>query len=641
MVHPDQMIRPYPALPRAVPEARPGGRFGRAGPQAVQQEGHHRPAMLVEPGLDPSAGLRAATRSWPSSATRAAAGPRRRSSGCWTSRWSCCGEVVPLHRELLERGPGGADDHALLSSDPAAAVGQAAGAAGDARRDAAASISKATPRTPASTSAAAVEFHEKLFGQKPRGHVALGRLGLPGRSSRPSPRPASSGSPPTRKSSPARPTAGSRATATATSAIPEMLYRPWRVEEQGKPLQIVFRDHAMSDQIGFHYQRYAPEHAVDDFVGKLEAIGNATGGNAGHRPTLVSIILDGENCWEYYPNGGVEFLRGAVSPRGAASARSSRCASATTWPSYPATDKLGHLFPGSWIQHNFGIWIGHPECNRAWDLLHETRQYLVARAGAEVEAGRADRPGLGRTVHRRGERLVLVVRRQPQQRPGRAVRPAVPQAPAERLPGAGRAAADASWPGRSARASATPQVYTEPTGLLSVKVDGRRTLLRVDQRRATTSCGGSRGTMSMVTRGLHLRPVLRLRHRAAAAAAATRAAGPFREQLADVEALRIVFLQPEGFELLVVASQPAGAGGAAVAPRRAGDGRVARRGGGRRDLRSWPFPSAAWPSQDRRAGPLLRRAAARTSSRWSACRTKGRSKPRVPSPDYELIMWQA
>ncbi len=54
---------------------------------------------------------------------------------------------------------------------------------------------------------------------------------------------------------------------------PEMLYRPWRVEEQGKPLQIVFRDHAMSDQIGFHYQRYAPEQAVNDFIGKIEAIG--------------------------------------------------------------------------------------------------------------------------------------------------------------------------------------------------------------------------------------------------------------------------------------------------------------------------------------------------------------------------------
>ena len=66
----------------------------------------------------------------------------------------------------------------------------------------------------------------------------------------------------------------------------------------------------MSDQIGFHYQRYAAGQAVEDFVGRLEAIGNATAGNAGHRPTLVSIILDGENCWEYYPNSGLEFLRG-------------------------------------------------------------------------------------------------------------------------------------------------------------------------------------------------------------------------------------------------------------------------------------------------------------------------------------------
>ena len=37
---------------------------------------------------------------------------------------------------------------------------------------------------------------------------------------------------------------------------PEMLYRPWRVEEKGHSMQIIFRDHAMSDQIGFHYQRY-------------------------------------------------------------------------------------------------------------------------------------------------------------------------------------------------------------------------------------------------------------------------------------------------------------------------------------------------------------------------------------------------
>ncbi|MCA9099427.1 MAG: hypothetical protein KDA36_13615, partial [Planctomycetaceae bacterium] len=90
---------------------------------------------------------------------------------------------------------------------------------------------------------------------------------------------------------------------------PEMLYRPWRVSDKGKQLQIIFRDHAMSDQIGFHYQRFDADHAADDFIGKLQAIGNATGNNAGHRPSLVNITLDGENCWEYYPGGGVDFLR--------------------------------------------------------------------------------------------------------------------------------------------------------------------------------------------------------------------------------------------------------------------------------------------------------------------------------------------
>ncbi|NQU21774.1 MAG: alpha-amylase/alpha-mannosidase, partial [Candidatus Nealsonbacteria bacterium] len=157
---------------------------------------------------------------------------------------------------------------------------------------------------------------------------------------------------------------------------PEMLYRPWRVEEQGRQLQIVFRDHALSDQIGFHYQRYEADDAVNDFIGKIEAIGRATSGNAGHRPTLVSIILDGENCWEYYANGGVDFLR-TLYRRIAKHPHVTPYRICDYLEQYPATDKLGHLFPGSWIQHNFGIWIGHPECNRAWDAMHQTRQYLA------------------------------------------------------------------------------------------------------------------------------------------------------------------------------------------------------------------------------------------------------------------------
>ena len=44
---------------------------------------------------------------------------------------------------------------------------------------------------------------------------------------------------------------------------------------------------------------------------------------------------------------------------------------------HPPADTLQRLFAGSWISHNFAIWIGHPEDNHGWDALHETRRFLV------------------------------------------------------------------------------------------------------------------------------------------------------------------------------------------------------------------------------------------------------------------------
>ncbi len=392
----------------------------------------------------------------------------------------------------------------------------------------------------------AVEFHEKLFGQKPRGMWP------------------SEGSV-CQNVIPAIAEAGIQWIGTDEEILscstdgwvardgngylrnPEMLYRPWRAEEQGRSVQIVFRDHAMSDQIGFHYQRYQPEHAVDDFIGKLEAIGDATGGNAGHRPTLVSIILDGENCWEYYPNAGVDFLRGMYR-RVVQHAKIRPVRVADYLARWPATDKIGHLFPGSWIQHNFGIWIGHPECNRAWDLLYETRQWLVAIAGRKSKPAESiaraweelfiaegsdwfwwfgdshssAQDGLfDRLFRKHLQNVYQVLGEQPPTDLARPIRQGVRHA----------------------------QGYSEPTGLLKVKVDGRRSYFEWINA-GHYLCGGSRGTMSMVTQGyisdLYFgfdteRLLLRLDSRG----------GPFREQLAEVDALRVVFLQPEGFELLV------------------------------------------------------------------------------------------
>ncbi|MHB1035856.1 MAG: hypothetical protein ACYC35_18730 [Pirellulales bacterium] len=328
---------------------------------------------------------------------------------------------------------------------------------------------------------------------------------------------------------------------------PEMLYRPWRIEEKGESLQIIFRDHAMSDQIGFHYQRYAADHAVNDFFGRIEAIGRATGGNAGHRPTLVSIILDGENCWEYYPNGGVEFLR-KLYRRATQHPKIKPVRVCDYLECHPATDRLGHLFAGSWIRHNFGIWIGHPECNRAWDAVFQTRQHwqaaasdpskppeAVARAKEELLIAEGSdwfwwfgddhssaQDALFDRLFRKHLQNVYTLLGDPP--PGELARPI-------------------------SHSFGHPRLHSDPTGLLSVKVDGRQTYFEwINAGRYV--CDNARGTMSLVQQGrvsdLYFgfdpdRLLVRLDTRG----------GPVRERLADVESLRIKFFEPAGFELVV------------------------------------------------------------------------------------------
>ncbi|RMG35959.1 MAG: alpha-amylase/alpha-mannosidase [Planctomycetota bacterium] len=168
---------------------------------------------------------------------------------------------------------------------------------------------------------------------------------------------------------------------------PELLYQPWRCGEDGL-LQIVFRDHALSDLIGFQYQRMNPQAAAADLLERVRAIGQAVVARRATPPALVSIILDGENCWEYYPDGGVTFLR-TLYRRAVSSEHLRPMTISEHLEQFPATDRIERLFAGSWIAHNFAIWIGHEEDNTAWDLLHDTRQRLIHeqhRGGHDPEA---------------------------------------------------------------------------------------------------------------------------------------------------------------------------------------------------------------------------------------------------------------
>ncbi len=157
------------------------------------------------------------------------------------------------------------------------------------------------------------------------------------------------------------------------------LYQPYRIGHPGEEIAILFRDRELSDAFGFVYAKNTPESAVEDVMRRL-------GGIAQHAPgdrLLVAIILDGENPWEHYFNGGEPFLSGLYteltkgSLPGVPDVRISAETISQTLAVVPPTATLDHLHSGSWINADFKIWLGHPEDNRAWDLLRDTRAQLL------------------------------------------------------------------------------------------------------------------------------------------------------------------------------------------------------------------------------------------------------------------------
>ncbi len=158
---------------------------------------------------------------------------------------------------------------------------------------------------------------------------------------------------------------------------PAAWYRSYQVDAGGSngEIDVIFRDHLLSDLIGFVYSHWNEQQAADDFIRRLRDIKSAMGNQVKDR--AVAVILDGENAWEHYPADGAPFLRelyGRLNDNPDFAAVT--IGDFIEQRSEPAP-KLKKIFPGSWINRNFRIWIGHQEDNLAWDYLGQARRELV------------------------------------------------------------------------------------------------------------------------------------------------------------------------------------------------------------------------------------------------------------------------
>ncbi|MGA2132290.1 MAG: glycoside hydrolase family 57 protein [Bryobacteraceae bacterium] len=150
----------------------------------------------------------------------------------------------------------------------------------------------------------------------------------------------------------------------------DAIYRPYLWQRQGRRLKAIFRDHFLSDLIGFVYSGMDSLQAAHDFLNRIRE--NCRGLQAGGRDALVPIILDGENAWEYYDHNGRPFLSHLYRLISEDPNMSALTVSEALSRMEP--ESLSHVFPGSWINANFDVWIGAEEDNQAWSQLLRARE---------------------------------------------------------------------------------------------------------------------------------------------------------------------------------------------------------------------------------------------------------------------------
>lgn len=143
------------------------------------------------------------------------------------------------------------------------------------------------------------------------------------------------------------------------------IHHPFKLKETN--IACFFRDDGLSDLIGFEYSKWHADDAVDDLIRHLENIAEHEVGNK-----VVSIIMDGENAWEHFPDNGYHFLSGLyqrlASHPGIELTTFSKCLQDQV-----NIKSLAKIVAGSWVYGSFSTWIGDVDKNRGWDMLGDAK----------------------------------------------------------------------------------------------------------------------------------------------------------------------------------------------------------------------------------------------------------------------------
>lgn len=151
------------------------------------------------------------------------------------------------------------------------------------------------------------------------------------------------------------------------------IYKNYTLQTKDGNIDVRFRDHYLSDLIGFEYSNIDAKTAAESFLEQLKKIYDGCSFSP-----LVNVILDGENAWEFFPNNGFDFFRELYTLFEKTSWIETLTMDEIKDDQAITTQTLSTLASGSWIDGNFDIWIGSEQKNKAWELLSITKNEFDA-----------------------------------------------------------------------------------------------------------------------------------------------------------------------------------------------------------------------------------------------------------------------
>jgi alpha-amylase/alpha-mannosidase (GH57 family) len=132
-----------------------------------------------------------------------------------------------------------------------------------------------------------------------------------------------------------------------------------------------FRDDGLSDLIGFKYATWHSDDAVGDLINHMVNIAVTSNDT---KNTVISVIMDGENAWEYFPENAYHFLHTLYERLTTHPLLELTTYSEILDHQKPIPVAMPHLVAGSWVYGSFSTWIGDKDKNRGWDMLCDAKR---------------------------------------------------------------------------------------------------------------------------------------------------------------------------------------------------------------------------------------------------------------------------